>query len=32
MGELFKAVAFARGGDFDRGAFERSDRRAALLR
>lgn len=32
MGELFKAIAFARGGDFDRAAFERGDRRAALLR
>jgi SAM-dependent MidA family methyltransferase len=32
MGELFKAIAFARGRDFDRAAFERGDRRASLLR
>ncbi len=32
MGELFKAIAFARGGAFDNAAFERSDRRGALLR
>ncbi|MFA7505993.1 MAG: SAM-dependent methyltransferase [Burkholderiaceae bacterium] len=32
MGELFKAIAFSRGGDFDNTAFQRSDRRAALSR
>jgi len=32
MGELFKAIAFARGGDFDAAAFERSDRRGVLIR
>lgn len=32
MGELFKVIAFARGGGFDDAAFERSDRRGALGR
>lgn len=30
MGELFKAIAFARGAGFDMSAFARSDRRGAL--
>lgn len=32
MGELFKVIAFARGGGFDDAAFARSDRRGALGR
>lgn len=31
MGELFKVIAFGRGGPFDTRAFERGDRRAALF-